>query len=396
MANIAVKPFSSDMPGAPAIKGQVGSLIAVLDACLVTGWGLKSVETLVVVGGVATANISTGHSAVVGVVVEVAGATPGTLNGQWRAKIVGPNTVKFDVPGISDQTATGTITLKIAAAGWTKEFSGTNKAVYRQPSFESTRAYLRVDDTATQTCTVFGYSTMGDLDTGTGRFPSATSRATGLQWHKSTSNDATAREWRLVADDSGFYLSIRHYASYSGVSFCYYFGDMVPASSTDSSKCLITGFDSTNVNVLTSSDTFSSSSATTSSNMYCSQSYAGIGGDVKLAKSSPLLAPSTLTVYPSGQLASSPAYPNPVDGGLYLSPFNLNELSAANVNLGFRGVLPGFYGCPQKISSGTFNDGDLLPSGAALPGRTLSIQQMYGNAPPDNQTAFIDITGPWR
>ena len=88
-------------------------MIAVLDACLVDGFGLKSVDTLVVSGAVATANISTGHSAMVGSVVLISGATPSGLNGEKRVTAITTNTVVFDATGISDQTATGTITLKI-------------------------------------------------------------------------------------------------------------------------------------------------------------------------------------------------------------------------------------------------------------------------------------------
>jgi hypothetical protein len=43
----------------------------------------------------------------------------------------GNTTLTFDAPGISDQTATGTISLKLAGAGWSKAFTGTNLAAYK-------------------------------------------------------------------------------------------------------------------------------------------------------------------------------------------------------------------------------------------------------------------------
>ena len=65
----SVKYYASTMPGAPVLSGTAGALATLLDACLVDGFGLKTVDTLVVASGVATANISTGSAAVTGGVV---------------------------------------------------------------------------------------------------------------------------------------------------------------------------------------------------------------------------------------------------------------------------------------------------------------------------------------
>ena len=61
-----VKYFHSSQVGAPVMSqgGAAGLLIALLDACLVDGFGLKTVDSIVVASGVATANVSTGHSAI--------------------------------------------------------------------------------------------------------------------------------------------------------------------------------------------------------------------------------------------------------------------------------------------------------------------------------------------
>ena len=57
-----VKYFHSDMRGAPTINGTPGALIAALDACLITGFGLTTVTGISVSGGVATATVSAGNS----------------------------------------------------------------------------------------------------------------------------------------------------------------------------------------------------------------------------------------------------------------------------------------------------------------------------------------------
>jgi hypothetical protein len=91
------------------------------------------VASLVVASNIATATISGGHSAEVGSVVLVSGATPSGLNSEKKVLSVGAGntTLTFDAPGISDQTASGTISLKLAGAGWSKEFTGTNLAAYK-------------------------------------------------------------------------------------------------------------------------------------------------------------------------------------------------------------------------------------------------------------------------
>jgi hypothetical protein len=133
MADTSVKYFHGSMPGAPVLSGTAGALINVLDACLVNGFGVSAVASLVVAGEVATATISGGHSGEVGSVMTVAGATPSGLNGEKKVLSVGGGntTLTFDATGIADQTATGSITIKVSGAGWVKAFSGTNLAAYR-------------------------------------------------------------------------------------------------------------------------------------------------------------------------------------------------------------------------------------------------------------------------
>jgi hypothetical protein len=138
MTDTTVKHFDSTMTGAPTLANVAGNLLAVLDACLVDGFGLKTVDSLVVAGGIATATIATGHSARVNAVVLIAGATPSGLNGEKRVISTTTNTVVFDATGITDQTATGTITLKIAPAGWVKAFTGTNKTAYKSGNVAAT------------------------------------------------------------------------------------------------------------------------------------------------------------------------------------------------------------------------------------------------------------------
>ena len=51
----SVKWARSTMPGAPVLTRAAGSLIGLLDALLVNGWGQQTATSVVVAGGVATA-----------------------------------------------------------------------------------------------------------------------------------------------------------------------------------------------------------------------------------------------------------------------------------------------------------------------------------------------------
>ena len=63
IVDISVKHAYSSMTGAPAISGTAGSLIAALDAFLVTGWGSKVVDSAVISNGVCRLTFASGKSA---------------------------------------------------------------------------------------------------------------------------------------------------------------------------------------------------------------------------------------------------------------------------------------------------------------------------------------------
>ena len=91
--------YHSDETGAPALNNTAGSLIALLDALLITGFNTKAVTSVSVSAGVATAVIS-GHGYEVGKTLLIAGATPTGLNGnQVITAVVDANTVRWAAVG---------------------------------------------------------------------------------------------------------------------------------------------------------------------------------------------------------------------------------------------------------------------------------------------------------
>lgn len=237
-----VRYYHSDMPGAPVLSGTAGTLIHVLDACLVDGWDVRAINTLTVANGIATAQISAGHFYGEGDVIRVAGATPAALNGDWRLASVTGSTAVWSVDGlgIPDGSATGTITAMRAPAGWEKVFAATNKAVYRSLRHaEHNGLLLYVDDSTGTAAQAYGYESMTSIDTGTARFPAAAQSAENW-WGKSSVLDATSRSWVVVADAKRFTYCPRPNSSYpKGRPFC--FGLLLHAQGVDPWATFING-----------------------------------------------------------------------------------------------------------------------------------------------------------
>lgn len=390
-----VKYFHSAMTGAPVLSGTAGAMIAVLDACLVNGFGLKTVDTLIVSGGLATASISTGHSADTDTVVLISGATPAGLNGEKRVISRTTNTVVFDATGISDQTATGTITLKLAPAGWQKQFSGTNLAAYRSQVSTATKFPMRVDDTGTTDARVTGYESMTDINTGDAPFPTAAQRSGGVYWPKSRDASATARPWVLIADGSMVYLHVDYdHSSFPDVGFTVCFGDFVPVYSGDTFNCILSGHSATfNSSFPSNSSTslmFVSSSGAPNET-WIARSYAGAGSSTRGLRQYD--QPFVLAVdgISGGSARNIITYPNPMDGSLMLAVLRVFEAAT----FGMRGVFPGFYATPQRITDGTFATKDPVTGVTGLSGRTLRTLVGYYQSG-TNGKVFVDTTGPWR
>lgn len=387
-----VKYFHSAMPGAPVLSGTAGALIAVLDACLVNGFGLKTADSVVVSGGIATATFSTGHSFEPDAIALAAGATPSGLNGEKRVLTTSTNTITFDATGIADGTATGTITFKVAPAGWAKPFSGTNLAAYRSNDVTGARMFLRVDDTGTTNARVIGYESMSDVNTGVRGFPLESQISGGGYWPKANSANTTARAWTVIADANVVYLHMNTAAGSTGLSgHVWGFGDFDSYKSGDPFACFLNAH---------SFDAASSTSPASESIEYWTnnptvsmpavpRSFTGLGGSVRCATIGDFAMTSSGA---SGALANAatPVYPNGANNGLILSKKLIIE-SAVTLRGRYRGVLL----CPQPAHA-SFNWRDKVDGQGDLAGRKLLAVKCGSPASNSSQgVVFFDITGPW-
>ncbi|TQR72600.1 hypothetical protein [Acinetobacter sp. RF14B] len=154
VASTDIKFYVYTNNNAPQLQNAYGSMINVLDACLVNGINIGTMSSLTASGTTVTALFSSAHNLMQYQVIKIAGASQPEFNGEHRILTV-PNaqSVTFELAAApSTTTATGTITASLPPLGWEKPFSSSNptgggKAAYRSKNLLlSSRPFLRVVD----------------------------------------------------------------------------------------------------------------------------------------------------------------------------------------------------------------------------------------------------------
>ena len=254
--------------GAPTLSGSAGSLISVLDACLVNGYGSK---------------------------------TP---------------------------------------LGWTKEFSGTNLAAYRQNG-TTNNVYLRINDTGTTSSRCILYGAMTDVNTGTDPTPTETQVSGGGAIWKSNVADTSARAWVLFGNEKSFYLIIADLgtASNGGINYqsawntmptAYFFGDFKSYLPGDQWNKLITCLLTTRSTRIVYNSGFSANDRT-----YVMRSYTQIGQSINSGTAFNI----SYNEGSSWGCVNGSRYPDPISGGMRLGKVFITEPAHTAV----RGEFPGHY-----------------------------------------------------
>ena len=387
MTDTTVKYFDSEMPGAAQLSGTAGALVAILRECLVTGRGLAS-ATVAVSGGVATASFASGHPFVVDAVALVAGAAVSAINGEHKITSTSTNTVTWDAPGVPDGAVSGTITIKLAPAGWEEVFTATNKTALRSSDSGSTRCVLRVDDTGAGSpkyARLRSYESMTDIDTGTGPSPSESVCAGGWYIPKSNAASTAARRWILLADARRAVLMVASDSTYQDGYWAFAFGDAISDKSGDAWHFLTTGLDGTSY---LDSYAGATAHAPTHRCARCSlqRSYSQVGGAVQCRT----WVPGAIAADSGSN--SNPVGPSVVNNAIDVSPILLQEtLSDAGP---VRGRFPGLYHVPLFLGAG-YGSKSAIAATQGLAGRKLMAVGTYMVGSGGGQRFFVDITGPW-
>lgn len=392
LVDTSVKHFLSTMYGAPVQNGQAGSKIAVLDACLVTGFGLRAATRITVVAGVATVEFSVGASQppTPDSVLLIAGAAQTLLNGEQRVIESASGVFKFRTAA-PDSVDNGTgITFKFAALGWAKPFSGTNQAVYRSTDPQSYGMYLYVDDRTTTAASLRAYENMSAIDTGTGPFPTVAQRTDGCWWAKSASANATATRW-LIAGDSRFFVENvapgTSSAAASTAGGTRGFGDLLALRRAgDAYAAVLLG--GTTQSIVTATPNSGSIDLAASNAYFMPRALTGLGGSV----TPELRSYAGNASSGSGVDSTLGIFPSEVDGELKLTQLYLSNAPASTGTP--RAVVPGYRFVPQSQVAQFFERDSTLVE--AVSSRRLLALPHANSAGAPTGYGFIDITGPWR
>lgn len=247
----------------------------------------------------------------------------------------------------------------VTAAGWTKDFSGTNLAAYRAP-VGGNRFYLRVDDSAGTSARVVGYESMTDVNTGTGPFPTGPQLAGGAYVVKADSTATTARQWVIAVSDRLFHMHIHTQATAATASIygvMWSFGDIKSLVSGDGYGTMLLAHNSTTY----SGNQYPLQTSNAPAH-YIARPYTGIGGSIPFAKSGDPLSVGSNAIGAYGLI-----YPNP-DGGVYIAPLKITESGA------LRGTIPGVWQLLHPLAS--MQHLDTFSGSGAFAGRTfINLQQ---------------------
>jgi hypothetical protein len=254
---------------------------------------------------------------------------------------------------------------------------------------------LRVDDSnispaSATDARAFMVESATDVDTFIAQAPTQGQLAGGQFWNKGD-NNATAKQWALIGDSKGFYLTVQSNStilpnpvpndSYSG-AVCG-MSDFKSLVVGDAYNTLLAGCDSASGGsgagggVIGTALSYSSNSNNRS--LICAKPYNQVGSPVSM----------TTVGIDATFITSFPLFPSPIDNGLLVNPTYLLVERVANIPQ-VRGMLRG---AVQILAHRVLDHGAIIDTVANLPGRKLLIWQVYSAA---GGTRFaLDLTGPW-
>lgn len=262
--------------------------------------------------------------------------------------------------------------LLVTTLGWTKPYTGTNLAAYKQPS-GSNQMYLYVDDTGTTAARVSGYEAMTSISSGTGNFPTSVQQSGGLYWGKSSAG--SNRPWLFWSNGKIFYLFVQ----YNGTNWLgHCFGDFTSYKSSDAYGTIIIGDASSPTSATAFSSLVSAVSSSTAGGHFVARQYTQIGSSLAVGKISNY-------AMSAGNLgASGITYPCPIDGGLHQAPVWISEVTAG---AGARGLLPGIW---NPLHVAPLTHGDTFSGTGVLAGRTFEAVSLGSGG-----QCFVETSDTW-
>ena len=314
------KIFTNAGYGAPgSISQNAGSMIPVLQACLVDGFGDQTPTSITRSGTTATMILPNAIDFTRTGVLNISGCDQVDYNGEFRVTVVTPTIVTFTVANSPVTPATGTIISRQDGAGWTMPFTGTDLAVFKQGA-GSNGLYLDVDDTVTNSAKVRGYETMSGVGVGLGQFPSTVQDA-NCYWPKG----ATGSEWIVIADESFVMLWTPENTTTYTTAGAWFFGDYREVSGVNAFGTLLVS--STNgSNAFYSLSSLDAHADSTVYGRAIARDYTQLGSSRKVAIVGNYSLGSSLGAAGAGGMD----YPEPLTGNVYMQELGVMQNGAAS------------------------------------------------------------------
>lgn len=391
--------FDSAQQGAPTLNGTLGSLISVLDACLVDGFPTVDVVSIDVDLHTATVVTDGPHGFSNDDFAAITGAVEPEFNGTFQVRRVSATSFTYSLYAAPTSSATGALRVRRPSLGWSKVFADANKGAYRAP--EGIRPYLQVIDAAatpggTREAQWRGFRVMSDIDTGEEPYPDMVQRPSGLMVHKTGTANALPQPWVLVGDSRAFYIMCQLDNNNTVIPtgglwpMWHGFGELAfPFIADDPYCCFIAANANPNA-VGTNQDngmfypSGRSSAGASGSSAWLLRGISGIS-DLPTSYSNMGHCWDEAAIGEAVCLT----YPHKPDNGLFITP-----IRAASENA-LRGYLPGFYECLHGNISTSILFGNVIDgSFTGLEGRKLKL--ITGRRWGSIGAALFDITGPWR
>ena len=326
--------YSSSDIGSPKLTGTSGSLISVLDAVLINGYGNKSAAGW-------TKPIPNDSASCYACYRQPSGSG-------FTLFINDGGITGSAVSGVKDAWATGYEYL----LGFTGSYLPSTGYGYGQFPL------------ATQT---FPTTTNGGIASGS------------LFWRKSNTVDLTPRPWIIFADAYTFHMFVQT-GDTANIYYYYSFGDIFSFKPTpDNYKCYIRGrcaaADNGSGGRFDNSDNITRPNSTTMIyNDFMARTSGGGGQSISVVKLGDLGKTSILTlVAPGGagetgyQMLGSIPFFNPTDSSIYVSPITLAENPAGILRGRIRGL---YHPCH---AAGNFTDGQIIGGVGEFAGKTFQV-----------------------
>ena len=398
MLDTSVKFYHNKMFGAPALRGNPGSLAAVLEFALNTGSSDIAVTSITVSSGIATVQTAVDHKAISKQVILLKNSSSILLNREFKiSSVVDARTFIIKVQGVQDGVYSNLV-MSFPGAGFDKIKVG-NKIAFRSQNPLSTKHWCQINDSESVVSEMSGFESLTDIDSGTVQF------SPDLKYLFKQGNNKYDLGWVVISDGQTVYIGTEQLpAINTGLpySFGYClggFGDIISYRDQDKYHFFVRGITSVHYTTGNNFPNYPESgqlSLCTSqdiSNPYpiplqLARSYNEIALNVRCTTYAMQFGDGGSSKHYSGSSYSVIPFPDAL-GNVHFANIYLYE----QVTKKPRGKLPGLKFCLNAVGSQLHTYGDEL---VFINNIDNDIERTYLGLKWKDGVQFVDITGPWR